>query len=163
MHACSVILSRLTLCDPMDYPPSSKFLCPWDSPGKNTGVGFQGVSSGDPGDLLNPGIKRTSPASPSRVGRFLSNEPSEKILCRRKWQPTPIFLPGESPGQRRLVGYSSWGLKESDMTEGLHLHKKCPETEYFLILLCERETGVTSLEGQRECKALGKRFLLPAK
>ena len=121
------------------------------------------VSSGDPGDLLNPGIKPTSPAFPSRVDRFLSTEPSEKILWRRKWQPTPIFLPGEAPGQRRLVGYSSWGLKESDMTEGLHSQKKCPETEYFLILLCERETGVTSLEGQRECKALGKRFLLPAK
>ena len=33
-------------------------------------------------------------------------------------QLTPVFLPGESHGQRRLVGDSSWGLKESDMTEG---------------------------------------------
>ena len=33
---------------------------------------------------------------------------------RRKWQPTPIFLPGESHGQRSLVGYSPWGHKESD-------------------------------------------------
>ena len=31
-----------------------------------------------------------------------------KILWRRKWQPTPVFLPGESHGQRSLVGYSSW-------------------------------------------------------
>ena len=32
-------------------------------------------------------------------------------------QSTPVFLPGKSHGQRRLVGYSSWGLKEMDMTE----------------------------------------------
>ena len=36
---------------------------------------------------------------------------------RRAWQPTPVFLPGESHGQRSLAGYSSWGHKESDMTE----------------------------------------------
>jgi len=30
---------------------------------------------------------------------------------RRKWQPTPVFLPGESHGQRSLTGYSPWGLK----------------------------------------------------
>ena len=34
-----------------------------------------------------------------------------------KWLPTPVFLPRESRGQRSLVGYSPWGLKESDMTE----------------------------------------------
>ena len=37
-------------------------------------------------------------------------------LWRRKWQPTPVFLPGESHGQKSLVGYSPWGHKESDMT-----------------------------------------------
>ena len=40
-----------------------------------------------------------------------------KIPWRRKWQPTPVFLPGESHGQRSLVGYSPWGNKESDMTK----------------------------------------------
>ena len=40
----------------------------------------------------------------------------KKIPWRRKWQPTPVFLPGKSHGQRRLVGYNSWGLKESDAT-----------------------------------------------
>ena len=34
-----------------------------------------------------------------------------KILCRRKWQPTPIFLPEKSHGQRSLAGYSPWGHK----------------------------------------------------
>ena len=38
---------------------------------------------------------------------------------RRAWQPTPVFLPGESHGQMGLVGYSPWGHKESDKTEWL--------------------------------------------
>ena len=41
---------------------------------------------------------------------------------RRKWQPTPVFLPGKSHERRSLVGYSPWGRKESDMTEQLHFH-----------------------------------------
>ena len=36
------------------------------------------------------------------------------IPWRRKWQPTPVFLPRISHGQRNLVGYSPWGRKESD-------------------------------------------------
>ena len=40
-------------------------------------------------------------------------------MWRREWQPTPVLLPGESHGQRRLAGYSPWGLKESDTTEQL--------------------------------------------
>ena len=36
---------------------------------------------------------------------------------RRKRQPTPVFLPGESHGQRSLAGCSPWGHKESDMNE----------------------------------------------
>ena len=39
-----------------------------------------------------------------------------KIPCRQKWKTTPIFLTGKSQGQRSLVGYSSWNLKESDKT-----------------------------------------------
>ena len=39
-----------------------------------------------------------------------------KISWRRKWQSTPVFLPGKSHGQRSLVGYSPLGNKESDMT-----------------------------------------------
>ena len=34
-----------------------------------------------------------------------------KITCRRKWQPTPVFVPGESHGQKSLAGYSPWGRK----------------------------------------------------
>ena len=42
---------------------------------------------------------------------------SGRVPWRRKWQPTPVFLPGESPGQRSLEGYSPLGHKELDMTE----------------------------------------------
>ena len=40
-----------------------------------------------------------------------------KIPWSSKWQPTPVFLPGKSYGQKSLVGYSPWGHKESDTTE----------------------------------------------
>ena len=40
-----------------------------------------------------------------------------KIPWRRAWQPTLVFLPGESYGQRSLTGYSPWGHRESDTTE----------------------------------------------
>ena len=45
-----------------------------------------------------------------------------KIPWRRAWQPTPVFLPGESHGWRNLVGYSPWSCKESDMTEQQRNH-----------------------------------------
>ena len=42
-----------------------------------------------------------------------------RIPWRREWLPTPVFLPGEFHGQKSLAGYSSWGPKEMDTTEGL--------------------------------------------
>ena len=47
----------------------------------------------------------------------------EKIPCRWKWQPAPVFLPRESFGQRSLAGYRPWGHKESDMTEHTHTYR----------------------------------------
>ena len=46
-----------------------------------------------------------------------------KILRRRKWQPTPVLLPGKSHGWKSLVGYSPGGRTESDTTKRLHLTK----------------------------------------
>ena len=49
-----------------------------------------------------------------------------KVTCsierRRQWHPTPVLLAGKSHGQRSLVGFSPWGLEESDTTERLHFH-----------------------------------------
>ena len=42
---------------------------------------------------------------------------------RRKWQPTPVFLPGESQGQGSLVGCCLWGCTESDTTEATQQHR----------------------------------------
>ena len=52
-----------------------------------------------------------------------------KILWRREWQPTPVFLPGKPHGQRSLVGYSPWGPKELDRTVSnthTHTHRNFP-------------------------------------
>ena len=38
----------------------------------------------------------------------------------RKWQPTPVFLPGKSHRRKSVVGYSPWGHKESDTIEQFH-------------------------------------------
>ena len=47
---------------------------------------------------------------------------SQKAPLRRAWQPTAVFLPGESHGQRSLAGCSPWGHKEPGMTEQLSTH-----------------------------------------
>ena len=47
-----------------------------------------------------------------------------KILWRRKWKPTPVFLPGKSCGQRNLAGNSPWGCKELDTTYWLNNNNK---------------------------------------
>ena len=49
---------------------------------------------------------------------------SGRFLWRRKWQPTPVFLPGEALGQRSLAGYSPWGCKELDTTEHTYKHAR---------------------------------------
>ena len=59
--------------------------------------------------------------SACNVGDLGSIPGSGRIPWRREWQPTPVFLPGGFHGQRRLVGYSPWGCKESDLTERLTL------------------------------------------
>ena len=52
------------------------------------------------------------------------------IHQRRKWQPTPVFLPGKFHGQRSLVGYSPWDHRELDMTEHAHTHMKASLWEF---------------------------------
>ena len=48
----------------------------------------------------------------------------QEIPWRRKWEPTPVFLPGESHGQRSLAGYSPWDHEELDTTEATQ-HSWC--------------------------------------
>ena len=54
-----------------------------------------------------------------------------QIPWRRKWQSTPIFLPGKFHGQRSPEGYSLWGRKDLDTTEHAHMHERmhaCTQT-----------------------------------
>ena len=60
---------------------------------------------------------RNPPASVGGNKRFGFHPWVGMIPWSRVWQPTPVFLPGESHGQRSLVGYSPWGCKESDTAE----------------------------------------------
>ena len=141
--------------------------CPWDFPGKSTGVGCHFLLQGTfPTQGSNPALphcrqmlyhlshqerrwlsrgktksNRCSFLSWSLQSSNLKSLPTVwlrrwsiclhcgrprfepwvgKILWRRKWQPTPVLLPGKSHGQRSPVGYSPWGHKESETTERLH-------------------------------------------
>ena len=62
-------------------------------------------------------VVKNLPANVGDVRDTALNSWVRKILLMRKWHPTPLFLTGESHGQRPLVGYSPWGCEESDMTE----------------------------------------------
>ena len=80
------------------------------------------------GDLPDPGIESTTPAlavgffGASLLTQMVKNLHAMQetqvlslgIPWRRKWQPTPVFLPGESHGQRVLEGYSPWGSQRHD-------------------------------------------------
>ena len=74
---------------------------------------------------LAGGFFTTEPPGKHKVGKhsiFLSHNlffiPSFTFLhWRRKWRPTPVFLPGESQGRESLVGCRLWGHTELDMTE----------------------------------------------
>ena len=55
--------------------------------------------------------------NPSAMQETQAGSLSQKDSLEKKWQPTPVLLPGESHGGRSLVGYSPWGCKESDTTE----------------------------------------------
>ena len=93
---------------------------------------WSGMPSPSPGTCPNPG---TEPRSPALQADSLPSEPLGKpriclqsrkhrrcrfnpwvgtIPWRKTWQPTPVFLPGESHVQRSLASYSPWGCKDSD-------------------------------------------------
>ena len=64
---------------------------------------------------VSGGLNGEESASQHKIHRF---DPwVGKILWRRKWQSTPVFLPGKSHGQTSVAGYGPWGQKESEMIE----------------------------------------------
>ena len=73
------------------------------------------------------------------------------IPWRRKWLPTPVFLPGKSHGQRNVVGYSPWSHKESDSTESL----SC-SLSYFISYL-----AFSSWTQKKYCEPLTEAVIAP--
>ena len=67
----------------------------------------------EPGGLQSMGSLRVRHDWATSLSFFTS------MHWRRKWQPTPVLLPGKPHGQWSLVDYSPWGCKESDTTEWL--------------------------------------------
>ena len=71
-------------------------------------------------------VVKNSPANSRDVGSIPG---MGRFPWRRKWQPTPVFLPGKSHGQRSLVDYSPWSCKQSDTTKWLSTHSLTTETQ----------------------------------
>ena len=79
------------------------------------------MSKGHPRVLLGFPGGSEGEAFALNAGELGSIRGSGRFPWRRKWQPTPVLLPGKCHGQRSLVGYSPWNRKESHMTEQLHV------------------------------------------
>ena len=109
---------------------------------------WNGLTFSSPGDLPDTGIEPGSPAFQgfpcSSIGRVCLqcrrprfNSSVRKIPWRRKWPSTPVFLPGNSHGQRSLEGYSPWVAEESDMTEHVSTSFTCVPA----VCVCMPEPG----------------------
>ena len=104
---------------------------PWNSPGQNPGVSrlslLQGIfpTQGSNPRLPSSSVVKNPPASAEDMGSIPG---VEKIPWRRKWQPTLVFLPWKSHGQRSLGGYNPWGhkrVRHNFLTKHLVAIKDC--------------------------------------
>ena len=142
---CSVTKSCPTLCDPIDCSMASfpvlQYLYLTYIYIYQCGIlplkKCQKHGENETGYLADPGVPGgTSSKEPIcqcwSYKRHTCNTWVGKIPRRRAWHPTPVFLPGESHGQRSLVGYSLWGRIESDTTEA---------TEHTRMHLMDQEIG----------------------
>ena len=105
------------------------------------------------GSSLGEGISYSLQYSwASLVAHMVKNPPAmwETWVRSPSWEdplrsplslPTPVFLPGESHGQRSLVGYSPWGPKELDMTERLSTQHQTFLYPATTIIFLEAESG----------------------
>ena len=86
--------------------------------------------------------------------RWCNFNPVHHLWRKRKWQPTPIFLPGKSHGQRSLVGCTPRGCKESDTTERLTHHlwsRNCYYPHFFTDKKTEVEREVELVFKPKYC------------
>ena len=109
---------------------------PWDSPGKNTGVGCHfllqcmkvksesevaqsclTLSNSMDCSLPGSSVHAIFQARVLEWGAIAFSSVKFRYLLKCLWQPTPVFLPGESQGRGTLLGCQLWGHTESDTTE----------------------------------------------
>ena len=81
---------------------------------RETWVSQRAVSSSIKRGFMRLPWRLSGKESACQAGDVGSIPGSRRFLWRRKWQPTPVFLPEELHGQRSLEGYSPWGRKESE-------------------------------------------------
>ena len=89
--------------------------CSWGSQGRNTEVVCHSIM-----DKWLPWWLREVRHLPTMQETGF-NPWVRKISWRRKWQPTPVFLPGKSHGQRHLVGYSPWKTNKDSVVMQIRL------------------------------------------
>ena len=99
-HTCEDTSASAVFCLLVPFPPPF-FL--------NTLILWSSVHRGFPGGSVVKNL-------PASAGEGQFDPRVGKIPWRRRWQPTPVSLPGEVHGQRSLAGYSPWGHKESNTT-----------------------------------------------
>ena len=114
-----------SICAPV-RAPTPTLLCPKHNSPRCPHLDPSGTAVAERKERENQGL----PPPNQLPGRDLAGH-QDRSSWRRKWRPTPIFLPGKSQGHRSLVGYSLWGHKESDTTHaklgGVYLpHKQMP-------------------------------------
>ena len=101
---------------------------------------------------------KSPPANAGDVNRCGFNPWIRKIPWKRAWQPTPVFLPGESLGQRNLVGYSPRGGKESDTTEAIR--HACIQGGFTCAVVCSlhahTHTHIDKISSHRKVDILGQ-------
>ena len=80
-----------------------------------------------------------------------------KIPQRRAWQPTPVFFPGESHGQRSLAGYSPWGHKELEMIQRLNNERTHTKSHiiFYLLLKGASQVAKNLLTNARDLRDAG--------
>ena len=119
-----------TLCDPMNCSMSGLLVHHQLLEFTQTHIHRVGDAIQPSHPLLSPSPPAPNPSQHQSLFQWVNSRPGfnpwvGKIPWRRKWQSTPVLLPGKSHGQRSLVGYSPWGCKELDKTEQLHIHVSC--------------------------------------
>ena len=108
----------------------------------------------EPGGLQSMGSQRVGHDWETSLSLFTF------MHWRRKWQPTPVFLPGESQGQGSQVGCHLWGRTESDMTEATQQQQ---QQRYFVcfydpisLFLSVRKTNLRNHSAGSPCISLAR-------